>query len=68
MSRARLFVSAGRVSLSLAVVTLLLAWFTELTGGSIAGLSQQHLFNDTIVFGVLGIAGLLDALLHSKGI
>ena len=68
MSSTRFFATAGRVSLTLATITLLAAWVSELTGGSVAGLSQQHLFNDATVLGIVGVAGLLDALLHSKGI
>ena len=68
MRSTRFFSFAGRISLALAVVALLAAWISEPMGGSVAGLSQQHLFSDAIALGVLGIAGLLDALLHSKGL
>lgn len=29
-------------------------------------MNQQHLFNDAIALALLGIANLLDGLLHSK--
>jgi hypothetical protein len=65
---ARFFVSAGRVLLTLAFVTLLGAWLAEFRDGSFAGLTQQHLFNDALALGILGVGGLLDGLLHSKGL
>jgi hypothetical protein len=37
------------------------AWLTELTGGSLLGLSQQHLFYDAIVLSLFGIGMYLDA-------
>lgn len=44
----------------LAFLALLGAWLTELTGGSLLGLSQQHLFFDAIVLSLFGIGMYLD--------
>lgn len=44
----------------LAFLALLGAWLTELTGGSLLGLSQQHLFYDAIVLSLFGIGMYLD--------
>lgn len=44
----------------LALLALLGAWLTELTGGSLLGLSQQHLFFDAIVLSLFGIGMYLD--------
>ncbi len=53
------------------VVTLLAligAWITQLTGRPLAGMSQQHLFNDATVLSLFCIAGLIDALVHAKNL
>lgn len=44
----------------LAFLALSGAWLTELTGGSLFGLSQQHLFYDAIVLSLFGIGMYLD--------
>lgn len=58
----------GRISLVVAFLALLGAWYTQLTGANLLGMSQTHLFNDAIVLSLLGIAGLLDAQLHPQRI
>jgi len=63
---ARIAIAIGRVLIALAVLALLGAWLTELTDGEILGLSQQHLFLDAIALTGLGIAFLLDSLLHAR--
>ncbi len=62
----RFSVVAGRLALTLALLALVSAWITEVTGSPLLGMSQQHLFNDAIVLALLGIASFLDALLHAK--
>lgn len=42
-------------------------WGTQFTGGTIFGMSQQHLFFDSIAMSLISIGNLLDGLLHSKG-
>lgn len=64
----KIAINFGRFSGLLAVLALVGAWITQLTGGPIFGMSQQHLFNDAIVLSLLCIAGLLDGLLHSKNL
>lgn len=58
----------GRVFGGLAFLALLGAWLTQLTGGTLLGMSQQHLFYDAIVLALFSIAGMLDGLLHSKNL
>lgn len=58
----------GRFLLALALLALLGAWFTQLAGGTLLGMTQQHLFNDAIVLALLGIGMFLDALWHSRNI
>lgn len=65
---ARLFISTGRVCLGVAFLCLLGAWITQLTGGTLAGMSQQHLFSDSMALSLIGIGSMLGGLLHSKGI
>lgn len=65
---ARFFTLAGRLLLTLAFVALVGAWITQVTGGAIFGMGQQHLFNDAIALALLGIGCLLDALLHLKNL
>jgi hypothetical protein len=66
MDLAKTAVRIGRVWGGLAFLALLGAWTTQLTGGTILGMGQQHFFNDAIVFALLCIAGLVDGLVHSK--
>lgn len=59
-----LFISIGRVSLVLSIIALVGAWITQLSGNSIIGMSQIHLFNDATVLALLGIGFLLDGQIH----
>lgn len=63
---ARIAAAVGRALIVLAVLALLGAWLSELTDGTLFGLSQQHLFLDAIALTGLGIALLVDALLHAR--
>lgn len=65
---ARSAVFVARIFIALAFLALVGAWITQLTGGTLLGMNQQHLFNDTFALGVLGIAVFLDSLWHAKGI
>jgi len=58
----------GRIFFTLAFLALLGAWFTQLTGGNLLGMSQQHLFNDAIVLSLFGIGMFVDAIWHSRNI
>lgn len=65
------FVNLGRIFFVLAFLALLGAWLTQLTGGSggtLFGMSQQHLFNDAVVLSLLGIGMFLDAFWHSRNV
>ncbi len=63
---ARWAVYIGRVFLTLAFLALLGAWITQVTGGTLFGMSQQHLFNDAMTLALLGIGMFLDALWHAR--
>lgn len=63
---ARTVVAFGRVCLVLSFLKFVGAWLSELSGGAVLGFSQQHLFSDAIVFSLLGIGLLLDALWHDR--
>ena len=54
----------GRFLLLFGFLSLLGAWFTQLTGETLLGMSQSHLFNDATVLSLLGIGALVDAKLH----
>lgn len=56
----------GRLFIALAFFALLGAWITQLTGGTLLGMGQQHLFNDATVLALLGIALFLDAFWHAR--
>lgn len=62
----KIAIGLGRIFGLLAFLALVGACVTQLTGGTLFGMSQQHLFNDAIVLALFSIAGLLDGLLHSK--
>ncbi len=64
---AAFFTWLGRAFLVISLIALTGAWTTQLTASPLLGMSQQHLFLDAIVFGVLGIGCLVDALLHARG-
>ncbi len=63
---ATLAVYLGRILFTLAFLALLGAWLTQAMGGTLLGMSQQHLFNDAIVLSLLGIGSFLDALWHAR--
>ncbi len=60
------FTNLGRLFLFVAFLSLLGAWWAQLTGGTVAGMSQQHLFNDAMTLALLGIGGLLDGMIHGQ--
>lgn len=49
MSRSKVAIYVGRLCGVLALLALIGAWITQLTGKPFAGMSQQHLFNDATV-------------------
>lgn len=57
----------GRLFLALALVALVGAWTTQITKEPLFGMSQLHLFLDAVALGILGIAFLIDAVLHARG-
>ena len=63
-----IFVTIGRILLTLAFLALLGAWLTQLTGGPILSFTQQHLFNDAIALALLGIGCFLDAFWHARNV
>ncbi len=68
MTMTKIAINLGRFCGLLAFLALVGAWITQLTGGTLLGMSQQHLFNDAIVLSLFCIAGFLDGLLHSKNL
>ena len=65
---AKIAVDIGRILLFVGFLALLGAWWTQLTGQTLWGLSQNHLFSDATVLSLLGIGALIDAKLHSQKI
>lgn len=66
MRRSVFLIAAGRTSLAAALLGLLGAWVTQLSGGPLFGLSQQHLFNDATVLALIGISFLVDGMIHTN--
>ena len=64
----RFFVNAGRVLLLLELLALFGAWITQLTGATLLGMAQQHLFNDAIALALLAIGMFLDAFWHDRNV
>lgn len=54
----------GRIFLTLALLSLIGAWLNQLSGFSLLGMTQQHMFNDSIALSLLGIGMLIDAAFH----
>lgn len=63
---ARITAGIGRAALCLSVLALLGAWVATASAAPILGLRAEHLFADATVFALLGIAFLIDALLHRQ--
>ena len=51
------------IVIAVGILTLLAAWLAGETG-TVAGLSQRHLFSDATVFLLLGISLQLGTLIH----
>jgi len=67
MKKTQFFTGLGRVLIAIAVLALLGAWLaSRVEGGMVLGMTEQHLFNDTISLALLGIAFLLDGMVHRQ--
>lgn len=56
----------ARAAIVLGFLALLGAWLATWRGGPVLGLSEEHLFRDATVLMLLGIAFLVDALVHER--
>lgn len=56
----------GRIVMTAAFLSLVGAWLNQLTGFSPLGMTQQHMFNDSIALSLIGIAQLIDAAFHKS--
>ena len=65
---AKIAVYIGRAFIALAFFALLGTWITQVSGGALLGMSQQHLFNDSIALSLLGIGFFIDSVPHFKGV
>lgn len=52
------------IIIAVGVLALLGAWWTQLTGKPLWGMSQAHLFSDASVLILLGIAFQVGTILH----
>lgn len=68
MNSSKLWATVGRIFLAASFLALLGAWWTQMSGVALLGMSQQHLFSDAIVLSLLGIGALIDAQLHKQKI
>lgn len=68
MTAGRPTVYVARVLIALAFLALGGAWITQLTGRTLLGMSQQHLFNDAGTLALLGIALFVDAFWHARNV
>jgi uncharacterized membrane protein YeiH len=68
MNKTKWAIYVARFCGVLALLALIGAWITQLTGRPLAGMSQQHLFSDAIVLSLFCIAGLVDALVHARNL
>ena len=56
----------GRIALTIAFLSLVGAWLNQLFGFSPFGMTQQHMFNDSIALSLLGIGMFIDAVFHKS--
>ena len=56
----------GRTLLIVSAISLLGAWLSQLTQSTILGMTQEHLFNDTIATALLGIGLIIDSMIHGQ--
>lgn len=63
----RVSVGIARLLSFVAFLALLGAWIAQVKGGTLMGLTQEHLFNDAIALALLGIAMFVDAYWHARG-
>lgn len=56
----------GRVFLVLSFLALCGAWLAQITDAAVFGMDQYHLFLDSIAMSVIGMACLVDALVHTR--
>ncbi len=54
----------GRIALAVALLSLIGAWLNQLFGFAPFGMTQQHMFNDSMALSLLGIGMLIDAAFH----
>jgi hypothetical protein len=54
----------GRILLTVAFLSLIGAWLNQLFNFSPFGMTQQHMFNDSMALSLLGIGMLIDAAFH----
>lgn len=66
--KARTAVWIGRAFCLAALLALAGAGITQVTGGTLLTMTQAHLFAEAQVLALLGIAGLMDGLVHLKGV
>lgn len=58
----------ARFFLIVSFFALVAAWLAQITGGAILGLSQQHLFSDSMALSLIAIVLFLDAAAHAKNL
>jgi len=56
----------GRIALAVAFLSLVGAWLNQLFDFSPFGMTQQHMFYDSIALSLLGIGLLIDAAFHKS--
>lgn len=66
MNAAASVVIIARLFGLLAFLALVGAWTTQIRGGMLMGMSQEHLFNDAIALALLSIASFIDAFWHAR--
>lgn len=54
----------GRTALAVAFLALIGAWLNQLVDFAPFGMTQQHMFNDSIALSLIGIGMLIDAMFH----
>ncbi|MES2023848.1 MAG: hypothetical protein V4439_04135 [Patescibacteria group bacterium] len=64
--KSKFAITIARIALLLSTLSVIGAWITQSTKGTLLGMDQAHLFNDAIATGIISIGFFIDGIIHKK--